>query len=281
MAEVNVSAGDGPGVTRINTRALDRLARAAIASVPGTIVESKGGGINWFGTDLPKIDISADATGAVVTVEARIAVRWPCPVGRVAQSVRDSIITWFDEGAGVRANCVNVQVEAARPTAGYVPVSREQLDARSNSPDFEQPHIPAHPEMHPPAPPAARTIRHPDIRSVAVTHPVTIPEHAPLKQVTVLSQQPARSVSAPAPVEVRKPEVISHRTVDSVSAPAADDLRSPQIHRREAKSVSAAKPVEVYSPTVPAPRALRSPEIIPGRRVSQNYNQRAAQSEEV
>lgn len=281
MAEVNVSAGEGPGLTRIDTRALDRLARAAIASVPGTIVESKGGGINWFGADLPKIDISADATGAVVTVEADIAVRWPCPVGRVAQSVRDSIITWFEEAAGVRANCVNIRVEAARPAAGYVPVSREELDARSNSPDFEQPHIPAHPEMHPPAAPAARTLLHPEIRSVAVTHPISVPEPAPLSEVKVLSTQPARSVSAPAPVEVRKPEVVPHHTLDSVSVSAAEEVRSPHIRRREATSVSTPKPVEVYSPSVPAPRQLRSPQIIPGRRSPLKNTQRSAQSEEV
>ncbi|MDO5731246.1 MAG: Asp23/Gls24 family envelope stress response protein, partial [Corynebacterium sphenisci] len=144
MAEVQANA-PGPGRTAVDARALERIALAAIGAVPGTLDEAGGGLSKLTGRSLPRVDIGVDASGTVVTVDAELAVAWPAPVGAVAARVRDTIITWFAEAAGVTANRVDVRVAEAHPDPAGRRVDAAGLAGADLAPGFAAPAAPARP----------------------------------------------------------------------------------------------------------------------------------------
>ncbi|ARU45505.1 hypothetical protein [Corynebacterium silvaticum] len=91
----------------ITDRALTKLAKAAVHSVPGTVRVPRRAG-----RSLPRIDVRRDDLHSIPTVEAFVAVTWPSPVTAVAENVAAAISEWFSSYAGIQGVPVNVVVTA-------------------------------------------------------------------------------------------------------------------------------------------------------------------------
>lgn len=100
------------GAVSIEPRAIERIFRTVIDSVPGTTtVETKIGG---FGRrKLPRVFAQADENTRMVAVEASIAATWPSPITQVAQQVRATIIAAAATYLDYKTTRVNVTVADA------------------------------------------------------------------------------------------------------------------------------------------------------------------------
>lgn len=120
---LRVDAG-GPGTTRFDQAAVEKLAAHAIGEV-----EHVGGAANRMlgvavGSDhadrSPKV--SAQLDGAVVTVQVRLSVYYPAPVGQVTRTVREHLRERLSTLAGLDARRVDIAVAALHTP--HTPVRR-------------------------------------------------------------------------------------------------------------------------------------------------------------
>ncbi|WP_075691170.1 Asp23/Gls24 family envelope stress response protein [Corynebacterium sphenisci] len=251
MAEVQAHT-PGPGRTAVDARALERIALAAIGAVPGTLGDAGGGLSKLTGRSLPRVDIGVDASGTVVTVDAEIAVAWPAPVGAVAARVRDTIITWFAEAAGVTANSVDVRVAEAHPDPARRRVGAAELAGFDAAPGFAGPAAPARPA--PARPKATRTT---PVRAIAAPPP---PAVRGIAAPAGLDGWTPATPAAPRPRRVTAPE---RPRVVPVRAPAAPRMRPvaapPPVRPRPVAAPPELRPVTPTMPLEPRPLVPRAP----------------------
>jgi len=106
------------GSLTVADRAVERIAQAAVLSVPGVAraTETAGTVESALGRAYPRID--CDIAGDRVRVEARIATRWPLPAAAVAEQVRQHVTDRLQELADVRVDGIVVTVaKVVRPEA--------------------------------------------------------------------------------------------------------------------------------------------------------------------
>lgn len=125
---------------RISERAVTKVVAAATASVPGTTGFSTSMG-RITGRGFPRFDVQLDPDADTATIEAFIAVTWPCPVGAVAAAVRDHII----EHVGVLCG---IEVLACNVVVGPVLPSKERITKESLAlPALQPAPVPAPPSL--------------------------------------------------------------------------------------------------------------------------------------
>ncbi|AFM06707.1 hypothetical protein [Corynebacterium pseudotuberculosis] len=144
----------------ITDRALTKLAKAAVHSVPGTVRVSRRAG-----RSLPRIDVRRDDLHSPPTVEAFIAVTWPSPVTGVAENVAAAISTWFSAYAGIHDVPVNVVVTALNHGT----------------------RLAATHEIQPPE------VTHPQVPDHQVLMPIVTAPPRPLKPIAIRRIEPRRS----------------------------------------------------------------------------------------
>ncbi|WP_194818455.1 Asp23/Gls24 family envelope stress response protein [Nocardia sp. XZ_19_385] len=89
-----------PGTTTIGERAVRRIAERAAAEVAG--VE-------------PRVQVDAQVVGAGATLYVRLPIRYPLPVGRVADECRAHLIARTEELTGLTVPRVDIEVSAMVP----------------------------------------------------------------------------------------------------------------------------------------------------------------------
>ncbi|MCK7637503.1 Asp23/Gls24 family envelope stress response protein [Corynebacterium pygosceleis] len=97
------------GWVRISEKTVTKIVRQAAASVPGT-TDQVSGGIDVLGRGYPRFDVELDSNGDAVSIDAYIAVTWPSPVTRVAETVRTTIFDWVRDMTDIPVVRVNVTV---------------------------------------------------------------------------------------------------------------------------------------------------------------------------
>lgn len=112
--------GGGPGATRFEQAAVEKLASHAASEV-----DQVGGAANRVlglavGSDSaersPKV--SAQIDGAITTVAVRLSVTYPAPVGQVTARVREHLAERLSTLAGLDARRIDITVAALHtPTA--------------------------------------------------------------------------------------------------------------------------------------------------------------------
>ncbi|MDO5670991.1 MAG: Asp23/Gls24 family envelope stress response protein [Corynebacterium sp.] len=118
----------------ITERAVERIVAAAAASVPGTV--ELGRGLDRLaGRTYPRYDVIVDDSAGTCSIEAFIAVVWPCPVTAVAVAVRRTVAQWVEDMTGLQVTGVNVIVG---PVVPGLPVTETAVADH-----------PAHPKLRP------------------------------------------------------------------------------------------------------------------------------------
>ncbi|AIG63642.1 hypothetical protein CATYP_01945 [Corynebacterium atypicum] len=241
------------GDTLITERALQRVAAAATASVPGT-AKSGGGFDRITGLSYPRFDFQIDRLSRVISVEAAIAVTWPAPVTRVAAAVRSTLATWIEDVTDYSVRSVNVVV--GNVVDGPRRVSAEQVAAAPLHPLLRPVHAPDRLNVEAPrrvAQSAALSTQ----RSVAIhvaaetdLRPVKTSRSPRTREIHVAPDQPLRTV-----------EVAPERPLRSVStAPEA-----PLDHVRVAPELPLSKVRVAPERPLVAITAPTSPSVIPVR----------------
>lgn len=108
-----------PGTSRINDKAVARVAEAAALSVPGcAAVDAKLAGL--AGRGLPRVEVSLDRAASTASMSVEMAVSYPSPVVAVTEAVRAAIVAQVATLTGFRVTRVDVTVAAARHNAAAV-----------------------------------------------------------------------------------------------------------------------------------------------------------------
>jgi len=98
------------GRITVEPRAVERIAALAAAEVPDAGAST--GRILGFrrspGGRLPKV--TAEVDGHLVFLDVELSVRWPTPVGRVTEQVRQHLFTQLRELVGLEVCEVNIEV---------------------------------------------------------------------------------------------------------------------------------------------------------------------------
>lgn len=107
---------DGPGLISIADAVVEKIASRAAAEVDdvgGTASRVLGVAIGSDGADSsPKVRARVD--GSIVTLDVRLSVTYPAPVGRVTQQVRDHLIDRIAGLTGLSVRQVDITVTTLR-----------------------------------------------------------------------------------------------------------------------------------------------------------------------
>lgn len=258
------------GETTITDRAVQRLAAAATASVPGTA--TVGGGLDRIaGMSYPRFDTQIDRLSKVVSVEAVIAVSWPSPANQIAEAVRKAITNWLSTMTGLAVRSVNVvignvvdgdrrvapqAVAAARvsPRVSPVEISRS-ADVRSPGrrrvpaklastreipvrvrPERRLAKVHVAPEQRLKDVKTANERPLREVRVAPAPEPAevhTMPER-PLREVDVPREAPLTAVHTPEPLELHSPQEPKEPTTFPVHTPRPIPLRPIRVHEPKA-----------------------------------------------
>lgn len=108
----------GPGLVSIADAVVEKIASRAAAEVDdvgGTASRVLGVAIGSNGADSsPKVRARVD--GSVVTLDVRLSVTYPAPVGRVTQQVRDHLVERIAGLTGLSVRQVDITVTALHQT---------------------------------------------------------------------------------------------------------------------------------------------------------------------
>ncbi|MBI8990024.1 Asp23/Gls24 family envelope stress response protein [Corynebacterium meridianum] len=118
------------GWVKISEKTVTKIVRQAAASVPGTT--DQAGGLDVLGRNYPRFDVELDSNSDAVAIDAYIAVSWPSPVTRVAETVRTTIFDWVRDMTDIPVVCVNVTVGPIIP--GSDRVTEAELNAFDTTP---------------------------------------------------------------------------------------------------------------------------------------------------
>ena len=185
LAKAGVSVMFLEGSTRIEPKVLEKIAAAAVRSVPGTIdCDAKLGGI--AGRAFPRFHIQVDNEHNLASVDAFIAVGWPAPAAAVAGAVRVAIAQAFETFAGYATSRVNVEIGQSRPS---VRTHRADI-ATTPRPLAWAPRTPTPISLKTPQTQAQWAPREPRVLEPHPLKPIRVPQPRPLKPVRVLSQEP-------------------------------------------------------------------------------------------
>ena len=103
----------------VGARAVEKIAALAAVEIPdaggaaGSLLSRAvpGGAFGWrrAGVDrLPKV--SAEVDGSIVFLEIELSVRWPAPIAKVTEAVRQHLFHQVSELAGLEVREVNIEV---------------------------------------------------------------------------------------------------------------------------------------------------------------------------
>ncbi len=101
----------------VGERAVEKIAAIAAVEIPdaggasGSLLNWAGAGFGWrrAGMDrLPKV--SADVDGSLVFLDIELSVRWPAPVAKVTEAVREHLFRQVGALAGLEVREVNIEV---------------------------------------------------------------------------------------------------------------------------------------------------------------------------
>ena len=118
------------GWVKISEKTVTKIVRQAAASVPGTT--DQAGGLDVLGRNYPRFDVELDSNSDAVAIDAYIAVSWPSPVTRVAETVRTTIFDWVRDMTDIPVVRVNVTVGPIIP--GSDRVTEAELNAFDTTP---------------------------------------------------------------------------------------------------------------------------------------------------
>jgi uncharacterized alkaline shock family protein YloU len=105
----NVSGTAGRLLSRAMSGAMSGAMTSAVSSaVSGAVSGTAGANRRRPATRLPKV--SADVDGELAFLEVELAVRWPAPVGRVTEEVRQHLFVQVRALLGLEVSEVNIQV---------------------------------------------------------------------------------------------------------------------------------------------------------------------------
>lgn len=100
---MNTTTAELPGETTVSERAVRRIAAEAAREVAGV-----GG----------RAQVDATVSGDRTTLEVRLPVRYPEPVGRVTEDCRDHLIRRTEELTGLGVSRVDIVIsQMCRPAA--------------------------------------------------------------------------------------------------------------------------------------------------------------------
>lgn len=122
------------GRVKISEKTVTRIVRRAAASVPGTT--DQAGGLDVLGRNYPRFDVELDSNSDAVAIDAYIAVTWPSPVTRVAETVRTTIFDWVRDMTDIPVVRVNVTVGPIVPGADRV--TEAELSAFDTAPALRE-----------------------------------------------------------------------------------------------------------------------------------------------
>lgn len=230
-----------PASYRISEKAVQRVAEAAVLTVPGTrAIDAKLAGL--AGRSFPRVDAHIDRPAGSVALDVEIVTTYPAPVGAITDEVRETVGTHVETLTGLAVTRVNIAVADAEATEG-LRVTRSDL------------------------------VRHPvgvvptpiEIAPSTVTSPV-VKEQVRLRPIEVddSTYDNIVSVDTPPAPRVVHVSVPPTPTVRGVSAPAPMRLspvfKAPQT---PLAPVTAPHPAPVRTPVVPAPAPLLSIHVTP------------------
>lgn len=100
----------GRGHTIISPSVIEKIASVAAAEADGVEGVARSGITRMmpFGQDSPKAD--ADVRGEHATVDMSIRVRYPQPVGKTCEAVRQRVASRLRELTGLAVNQINISV---------------------------------------------------------------------------------------------------------------------------------------------------------------------------
>ncbi|MEZ2189823.1 Asp23/Gls24 family envelope stress response protein [Corynebacterium sp. CCM 9204] len=216
------------GWVKISEKTVTKIVRQAAASVPGTTEHS--GGLDVLGRGYPRFDVELDSNSDAVSIDAYVAVIWPSPVTRVAETVRTAIFDWIRDMTDIPVVRVNVTV------GPIVPGGERVTEAELMSFDTT-----------PPLRPVVVTARNASLDEVRCSG-----EYENLREIVVQTGNgelaPIR-VSESDHCELREIEVAPGGDLAPISAAEPKDLRTISVTGEAATSV--------FSPTVSSDTELR------------------------
>ncbi|WP_158268462.1 Asp23/Gls24 family envelope stress response protein [Corynebacterium liangguodongii] len=199
----------------LSERAVERIAEAAIRSVPGSIsLDAKLAGL--AGRGLPRVSALMDRRAGTVSFEADVAAAYPSPIAAVTDCIRAAVISQVRTLTGLEVTRVDVKVADAKAFASRVdaadleryrergmdliarPVSVTGASSRVRSVTTPQPR-PLRPVIAPEAP-QVRT------RFVVAPQPPLTPiqvSRTPRVAVEIVRTRPVTHPLAPAPLPLR------------------------------------------------------------------------------
>ena len=107
----NTGPGTDParrGSLSVHPRVVDKIARRAVADVPGVATETAGALDQVLGRRLPSVDTDLAGRRARLTIE--IAIGWPQSAGDVAAAVRSRVAQQVSRLIGIDVDAVDVTV---------------------------------------------------------------------------------------------------------------------------------------------------------------------------
>ncbi|MBI8999504.1 Asp23/Gls24 family envelope stress response protein [Corynebacterium sp. CCM 9185] len=227
------------GRVKISEKTVTKIVRQAAASVPGTT--GQAGGLDVLGRNYPRFDVELDRNADAVAIDAYIAVSWPSPVTRVAETVRTTIFDWVRDMTNIPVVRVNVTVGPIVPGADRV--TEAELSAFDTTPRLRSVVVTA---TNAALNEITCSSRGSELKPVSVTsgsdtlRPVTVsgPDNAALREISTGVPEDLRPITVSEPGELH--------TV-SVTGKAAAQVFSPQ--------VSASAPLQEISVADPRPLA--------------------------
>ncbi|MBV7292744.1 Asp23/Gls24 family envelope stress response protein [Corynebacterium sp. TAE3-ERU16] len=250
------------GRVKISEKTVTKIVRRAAASVPGTT--DQAGGLDVLGRNYPRFDVELDSNSDAVAIDAYIAVSWPSPVTRVAETVRTTIFDWVRDMTDIPVVRVNVTVGPIVPGADRV--TEAELSAFDTTPTLRPVVVTA---TNAALDEIICSARNSDLTPVSVRsvserlRPVAIsgPDNAALRGISTGAPGDLRPITVTASGELRDVSVtgdaaaLVHSPEVSPEAPLGDiTVADP----RPLADITVADPLPLAAITVPEPAPLKS-----------------------